>query len=279
MLQDIEPHVYKNEMRFEPPASGDRAVLCGSAGAALREENGMLALPAVEDFPPDTRWIYGFSIDGGRYYLPLEGAALPEGYGWRASARYRQSGPGDVVFACAVGESLTRWYRSSRFCGACGGRTEPGTAERSLVCTRCGQVRYPKICPAVIVAVTHGERLLLTRYAGRSFTRYALVAGFNEIGESIEATVRREVLEETGLRVGRLRFYKSQPWVVTDSLLMGFFAELEGPDRIVRQESELAEARWFDRAELPADHSGDSLTGEMIELFRADGLDSGAAVR
>lgn len=132
-----------------------------------------------------------------------------------------------------------------------------------------GRTVYPKICPAVIVAVCHGDRLLLTKYAGRSFRRYALVAGFNEIGESIEETVRREVLEETGLQVDNLRFYKSQPWVVTDSLLFGFFAELAGPDCIHLQEEELAEAQWFPRNALPTDHSSDSLTGEMIEIFRA----------
>ena len=80
---------------------------------------------------------------------------------------------------------------------------------------------------------------------------------------------KRQVLEETGLLVHHLRFYKSQPWVVSDSLLFGFFADLAGPDVIRLQEDELAEARWFPRAELPTDHSTDSLTGEMIEAFRA----------
>ena len=84
---------------------------------------------------------------------------------------------------------------------------------------------YPKICPAVIVAIHDGDRLVLTRYKDRPFKHYALVAGFNEIGESIEETVHREVFEETGLRVKNLRFYKSQPWTFTDTLLFGFFAE------------------------------------------------------
>jgi len=141
-----------------------------------------------------------------------------------------------------------------------------------MVCPVCGQVIYPKICPAVIAAVYDGDRLVLTRYKNRPFKKYALVAGFAEIGESIEDTVRREVREETGLRVGNLRFYKSQPWVYTDTLLMGFFAELDGSDKITVQEDELAEARWFARAEIPADHSGISLTGEMIERFRSGNL-------
>ena len=131
---------------------------------------------------------------------------------------------------------------------------------------------FRKICPAVIVAVHDGDRLLLTRYRGRPFKKYALIAGFNEIGETIEQTVHREVLEEAGVRVKNLRFYKSQPWVFTDSLLMGFFAQLDGSDEITVEEDELSEARWFRREELPADHSAISLTGEMIEYFRSHKL-------
>ena len=97
------------------------------------------------------------------------------------------------------------------------------------------------------------------------------MAGFNEIGESIEDTVRREVMEEVGLRVKNLQFYKSQPWVFTDTLLMGFFAQLDGSDHITLQEDELSEAVWFSRAALPTDHSAISLTGEMIEYFRLHG--------
>ena len=117
-------------------------------------------------------------------------------------------------------------------------------------------------------ALQDGDRLLLTRYRGRPFKKYALIAGFNEIGESIEDTVHREVMEEAGLRVKNLRFYKSQPWVFTDTLLMGFVCELDGSDRITVQESELAEANWHLRSELPEDYSHISLTGEMIEQFR-----------
>lgn len=143
-----------------------------------------------------------------------------------------------------------------------------GTTERSQVCPVCGYTVYPKICPAVIVAVYDEDRLLLTRYTGRPFTRHALVAGFNEIGESIEDTVRREVMEEVGLKVKHLQFYKSQPWVFTDSLLVGFYAELDGTSKITLQEDELADARWYSRGEIPRDYSSISLTGEMIEAFR-----------
>lgn len=266
MLQDIAPHIYHNPMSFAPPAPGDLALACAGGGVLAKLEAGLLRLPTVEQCTGASGWIYGFSIDETHYYLPQ---STPQAKDFSMVFNYRTLGPGQTVFACAVGESLTRWYAGNRFCGACGRPLEPSTLERALVCPACGRTIYPKICPAVIVAICHGDRLLLTKYAGRSFRRYALVAGFNEIGESIEETVRREVLEETGLQVDHLRFYKSQPWVVTDSLLFGFFVELAGPDRIRLQAEELAEARWFTREELPTDHSTDSLTGEMIEVFRA----------
>lgn len=126
--------------------------------------------------------------------------------------------------------------------------------------------------PAVIAGIRNGDKILLTRYQGPASGRVALVAGYNEIGESIEDTLRREVMEEVGLKVKNLRFYKSQPWVVTDSLMMGFFCDLDGDDTIKLQESELSMGTWVDRQDLPEDTAHRSLTAEMIEQFRL-GLD------
>lgn len=268
MLQDIEPHVYHNAMSFDPPAPDDIGLLCQAEGILARQENGALRLPPVRACDSPAGWVYGFQIDGVRYYLPLGPVEAP-GFLPVAARRYRSLGPRQTVFACAVGESLSRWYAGNRFCGGCGRPMLPSSRERALVCAACGRTVYPKICPAVIVAVCDGDRLLLTKYAGGEFRRYALVAGFNEIGEAIEQTVAREVLEETGLQVQNLRFYKSQPWVVTDSLLLGFFADLAGSDQVTLQLDELSEAVWVPRDQIPANHSMDSLTGEMMERFRA----------
>ena len=128
---------------------------------------------------------------------------------------------------------------------------------------------FPKIAPAVIVGVTHGDKILMTKYAGREYKRYALIAGFTEIGETAEETVKREVMEEVGLHVKNLRYYKSQPWAFSDTLLMGFFAEVEGDDSITLDREELALAEWFERENIPASESDISLTSEMIEFFRA----------
>lgn len=142
------------------------------------------------------------------------------------------------------------------------------TKERMVRCEKCGNMEYPKICPAVIVGVTSGNRLLLTKYAGRDYKKYALIAGFAEIGESIEDTVRREVMEEVGLQVKNLRFYKSQPWSFSDTLLMGFYCELDGGDTITLEEEELSFAQWFEREEIPEGTDEISLTNEMIRSFK-----------
>ena len=126
------------------------------------------------------------------------------------------------------------------------------------------------ICPSVIVAVRNRDRLLLTRYqASHSpYRNYALVAGYVETGETAEDTVRREVMEEVGLKVKNITYYKSQPWPFSGAFLMGFFCDVDGEDTIFLEEEELSEAVWMKREDLP-DRSGDvSLTSEMMEQFR-----------
>ena len=162
---------------------------------------------------------------------------------------------------------LSSWYKGRRYCPCCVSALEHSTKERMLYCPNCGQVEYPKICPAVIVCVIHKDKILLTKYAGRAYTKYALIAGFTEIGESIEDTVRREVMEEVGLRVKNIRYYKSQPWSFSDTLLMGFFCEVDGDDTIRLDETELSVAEWHVAQEVPED-DGVSLTREMMRVFR-----------
>lgn len=276
MFQDLDIR-YDNAWRKAAPAENSPALIRWEDGVLAALEDGQIRFPRFGQLSPAARglkWRYGFTLgDEAIFLTQWDGdAPLPLGYRFVSSKDYRGLGPKEAVFAAAVSESLHRWYAANRFCGRCGRPMEDSSTERARVCPDCGLTVYPKICPAVIVAVTDGDRLLLTKYRGRAFKRYALVAGFAEIGESIEDTVRREVLEETGLRVKQLRFYKSQPWVFTDSLLFGFSCELEGSDAVTLQESELSEAGWYARSEIPGDHSGISLTGEMIERFRAGTL-------
>ena len=181
---------------------------------------------------------------------------------------FRAADPQYHAFAGITGYQLYSWYKNHKYCGRCGRKMTHSEKERMLYCGECRNIEYPKICPAVIIGVTDGNRILMSKYAGRAYKKYALLAGFTEIGETVEQTVAREVMEEVGLKVKNIRYYKSQPWAFTDTLLMGFYCDLDGDDGITLDENELAMAEWFEREEIPVEPSRDSLTNEMIIRFK-----------
>ena len=145
---------------------------------------------------------------------------------------------------------------------------EKDSKERMLYCESCHNMEFPKICPAVIIGVTDGDKILMSKYAGRTYKKYALLAGFTEIGETLEETVQREVMEEVGLKVKNIRYYKSQPWSFSDTLLMGFFCDLDGEEEINLDREELAMAEWFDREKMPVEREDLSLTNDMMMAFK-----------
>lgn len=161
-----------------------------------------------------------------------------------------------TVFAQA--RAVLHWQQRHRFCGACGGAIAFQRGGWQGHCTQCGLDHYPRTDPAVIVAITDGERLLLGRQANWPARRYSTLAGFVEPGETLEQTVAREVMEESGVRVRSSRYLASQPWPFPSSLMLGFIAEAE-PDPPQANE-ELEDARWFDRDEV-----GAALRGENTE--------------
>ncbi len=276
MIQDIGTGRYRNEYRPAIPEKDSRALCFRKNELLLRKhENGIsfLTYGEVEEAQPEAAAVftYLFAIDGVRYYLlPGISEEYYPGAKWLKISGLRENGPGEAAFAGVTGYQLWGWYNARRFCPACGQKMVHDERERMMKCPVCGQMEYPKICPAVIVGVTHGDRLLLTKYADRDFKRYALIAGFAEIGETIEETVHREVMEETGLKVKNLKYYKSQPWSFTDTLLFGFFAELDGDDTVHLDDHELSLARWCTRDEIP-ENDGISLTREMMQVFKDGG--------
>ena len=274
MIQDIAPHIYHNTYLPRAPRDGDRVLLCRPGGVFLREQPA--AYPEALRLSPDGAHLrYLFAIDETAFYLwegdlpALEAFPADEGWGWRGTEIFRFLEPRWLGFAGVTGYRLWLWYGSNRFCGRCGKPLRHHDTLRALTCPNCENLIFPTISPSVIVAVTHGDRLLLTRYAAShsSYRYYALVAGYTEIGESLEATVHREVFEETGLRVKNLRFYKSQPWPFSGAILAGFFCELDGSDQITLEQDELSEAVWLTRDEIPIPKDHSSLTNEMIDVF------------
>lgn len=278
MIQDIKPHQYDNKYRHVAP-DGDSIALYFEEQTFLvkRTQEGM-EFPRFRDLERQNEGIYEdstylFSIDRERYYLVDDINREPlSSYTMENTEIFRTAEPQYRAFAGITGYQLYTWYRNHRYCGRCGSLMKKDVGERMLYCGECHTMEYPKICPAVIIGVTDGSRILLSKYAGRTYKKHALLAGFVEIGETVRDTVRREVMEEVGLKVKNIRFYKSQPWSFSDTILLGFFCDLDGDDTITLDKEELSMAEWFERADIPAELHRDSLTNEMMMKFKNNEL-------
>lgn len=279
MIQDIEPRIFYNNFKNKKAEKLDLFLSYEGDMVLVKEDKDKLWYPSFADFDeayPQLRdqAQFLFSIDDINYFLiDSKDFETIEGWSYVSTNRFRTEPKYWRSFAGVVGWQLNRWYENHLFCSKCGKHMKHSENERMLFCEECGFQAYPIISPCVIVAVHNGNRLLLTKYAGRAYTNYALVAGFAEIGESLEQTVQREVKEEVGVNVKNLKFYKSQPWPFTDTLLVGFFAELDGDDTITIEEDELSLGIWMDRENIPKAEAKISLTSEMMEAFRTGNVD------
>ena len=274
MLHEIGQGEYKIEYKNYEPGDDDTVFVFGDEGVCCLVKDDEMTFPKYKELraAAGAKFRYLFSIGAERFFMPdidnEEAIELPEMYTAQNSGISRMAGPRYLAFALITAQSLHEWYTARKYCGRCGKKTMHSETERARVCPDCGLVEYPKISPVVIVAVTHGENLLVTRYKDRPYRMYALVAGFGETGESHEDTVRREVFEETGIRVKNIRYYKSQPWGFSSSLLSGFVCDLDGDPAITIDKNELSEALWLSRSEVPPSVSDVALTAEMMEMFR-----------
>ncbi|MCB1672516.1 MAG: NAD(+) diphosphatase [Gammaproteobacteria bacterium] len=167
-----------------------------------------------------------------------------------------------------LGNQLTHWYHSHRFCGRCGHPNEPHPQERALRCPACEQSWYPRINPCVIVLVTDGERMLLARHSRYKGSFFSCLAGFIEVGETPEQTVVREVREEAGIEIGNIRYVRSQAWPFPSQLMLGFFADYLGGE-LRPEPGEIEELKWFLPDAIPATPAaGISVAGQLIQLHR-----------
>ena len=280
MLQDLSYGKLENEFHNLQPGAED-LLICFQNNQILlkREEDNTILLPTIGEaevwagewkswFAEGFRYV--FRMQEKNYFLWLGDLEETQygAYSFEPMRMLRYKGvSSDLLYAAFTAWHLYVWYRNNRFCGCCGTRTQHDTAERMLRCPDCGNMIFPRISPAVIVGVTDGDRLLMSKYAGRDYTHYALIAGYTEIGETLEQTVAREVLEEVGLKVKNIRYYKSQPWGIDGNILMGFYCDLDGDDTIHLDDKELSLAEWHVRGSLPAKDDQVTLTREMIRVF------------
>ena len=267
MLHENPLHAYRNEFSRHAPTPSDIALCyCGREILFIGGE-----LPHIGQVPGAMECAeYAFMLGGDAHFLvSFDKPPMVSGGAMLSIDACRTLCPQHAGFAGITGSHLYRFYRDNAHCGRCGMPMQRSETERALCCPSCQNIIYPKISPAVIVGITSGERILLTKYAGRKQAHYALVAGFCEFGESVEATIRREAMEEVGLCVKNIRYFASQPWSFSDSLLLGFYCDVDGEDAPHADGVELCEATWFSRDEIPPHDSLISLTATMIDAFRA----------
>lgn len=274
MIQDIAPKKFHNEYHPEiRPEAGDPVLHFRGRDILVSTKEEGEPWPDFAMLRPEVQVVYAFSIDSINYFIALDDEVdVPDWFEYRDVRKVRNENRLEQyqVFAAFTGVHLAGWYRANRFCGTCGGRTEPDTVERAMRCKDCGRVIYPRINPAVIVGVTNGDKLLLTYYArNRGVQKIpALIAGFTEIGETFEECVAREVMEEVGLKVKNIRYYKSQPWGLADDILAGYYCDVDGDDTIHIDENELRKAEWVSRKDITGQPNPGSMTHEMMIWFR-----------
>ena len=285
MIQDIFPDKLYNQYDVNASPSENSPVYIFRRDSLLINTEGGFRLPSYSELSEylaendGAKIIFLFRINEEKRFLllpPLSSGEMHSERGvhflYRKIFDIRMSGlcSKTELFAITTAYHLSVWYNSNRFCGRCAAPLELSKKERALVCHHCKNTVYPRINPAVIVAVTDHERILLTKYRGRADVPfYALIAGFVEIGETLEETVQREVMEEAGLHVKNIRYYKSQPWGKASDILSGFFCNVDGSTEITMEEDELSIAEWFDRDKVIGQPDDMSLTNEMMMLFKA----------
>ena len=287
MIQEIAPKRFWNAYEKRIPVAGSEIICVWNGNyCIIHEEQGdrflryeelLREADAGEDIAALQGLQYLFAmLDGEQrtdYFLYVcdkkpEFTKLPP-YSWEPTyyINHKMS-PRQEAFAGMTAHHLYVWYRDNRFCGHCGAELVHDDEQRMLHCPSCGNMVFPRIAPAVLAAVQHNGKLLLTKYA-HGDGNYALVAGFVEIGETAEECVAREVMEETGLRVKNVRYYDSQPWGFAGNLMIAYTAELDGEDdTICRDASELAVAEWVAPQDITDIFDYSSLTREMIRRFR-----------
>ena len=192
MIQEIGEGRFNPAYMRKKPQEDDILLYYEYNKVMLLKEGDGYRLPSFRDLREEGDFSehvsYLFSIDTRGYYLADE-FKMPEfgGFVMEGMQIFRSFEPMEDGFAGITGSQIYRWRASRRFCGCCGGRMAPGEAERSMVCLKCGHTEYPKISPAVIVAIRNGDKLLMSRYARGTYRHYALIAGYLEIGETFEA--------------------------------------------------------------------------------------------
>ena len=270
MIQEIFPHRFNNHYLPDQKMGERDFILHIQDNSLLWKTSGdEFKLPQKKDFPDisdKTSSTFLFTLDDVPCFLIWDKLKVDKShFSYKEIGFFRTYSQQELAWISIVGFHLKNWYLQNKFCGKCGTRTQQKPDERALICPNCKTVHFPKISPAVIVAVICKKKILLARSSNFQRNWYSLIAGYVDIGESLEEAVKREVKEEVGLDIKNIRYYKSQPWPLSGSMMIGFVAEADENQPISIDGEEILEAAWFTRGNLPDHPSSISIAGEMIE--------------
>ncbi|GAB6280436.1 MAG: NAD(+) diphosphatase [Thermovirga sp.] len=227
-----------------PPTEeiADLGFLCSAAGAKATER-------------PGNCW-----INLGDEILPPEGmefVSLRDVWGILGERAF---------FDAGRAFQLMEWSRQNKYCGQCGTIMQDSPSETARECPECKMTSYPPVSPAIIVAISKGDSLLLARSPRFPQGRYSVLAGFVEPGETLEEAVERETMEEVSIRVNNIKYFGSQPWPFPHSLMIGFTAEWTSGDIMV-DGTEIEDAGWYEPGSFPEIPPGISISRRLIENF------------
>lgn len=271
VIQDIHPHTFNNVFIPDEVMTEESYVFVFSGqNLLLKQVEETVALPRKKDLPACShKGIHLFTLDGTAcFWLDDCPEVDIDNFIYHEIRFLHNIAEKEIDFLSGVALHLKNWYEQHQYCGKCGSKTAHKSDERALVCTSCGHIQFPTVSPAIIVAVISGDNILLAHGVNFREGLFSLIAGYTDVGETIEETVVRELEEEVGIEIKNLSYYKSQPWAFSGSLMLGFIAEGDHTQTITIDPKEIAEAHWYHRDALPNYPPDRSIAGEIIDKFR-----------
>jgi len=272
MIQEIFPHHFDNHyLAGEKMGEKDLILQYKDNTLLMKTNDDELEIPRKKDFPEitdKTEHTFLFTLNDVSCFLVWDNLQADENrFAHKEISFFRTISQPEIAWISIVGYHLRNWYSEHQFCGKCGTKTHHKLDERALVCPNCQAVFFPKISPAIIVAILSKDKILLAHNSNFKGGWHSLIAGYVDVGETLEETVIREVKEEVGLDVRNIRYYKSQPWPLSGSMMIGFVAEADEDQPITVDNKEITTAAWFSRENLPDHPTNISIAGELIEKF------------
>jgi len=270
MIQDIYPHKFSNKFISSVDIQeNDYIFHFKDNSLLLKQNNESFEFPKKYELKACAiEGIFLFTLNDVNCFLVWD-CKVPDNskFAYFEINFFRTIPQKEIDWCSIVAFQLMHWYVQNKFCGKCGTPAIPKVRERAIDCPSCQSTIYPKISPAIIVAILCKDKILLARGANFRDGFFSLVAGYVDIGESIEDAVVREVKEEVGLDIKNIRYYKSQPWPYSGSMMIGFISEADDTQTILIDNKEIIEAAWFSRSNLPNHPPNRSIAGELIEKF------------